>query len=82
MGARPNFASKDVQNYFLKDFHARKYFWVFVKERKVLEKFLACMGVLENSNMQWKKSKKIKKIKMMEGDYEIRTDLPSAGLAV
>ena len=36
------------------------------------------MGVLENSNMQWEKLKKIKKRKMMEGDYEIRTDLPSA----
>ena len=35
------------------------------------------MGVLENSNMQWENLKKIKK-KMMEGDYEIRTDLPSA----
>jgi hypothetical protein len=29
----------------------------------VLEKFLACMGDLENSNMQWEKSKKIKKRK-------------------
>ena len=36
------------------------------------------MGVLENSNMQWENLKKIKKRKMMEGDYEIRTDLPSA----
>ena len=44
----------------------------------MLEKFLACMGVLENSNMQWEKLKKNKKRKMMEGDYEIRTDLPSA----
>ena len=44
----------------------------------MLEKFLACMGVLENSNMQWEKLKKIRKRKMMEGDYEIRTDLPSA----
>ena len=44
----------------------------------MLEKFLACMGVLENSNMQWEKSTKIKQRKMMEGDYEICTDLPSA----
>ena len=45
----------------------------------MLEKFLACMGVLENSNMQWEKlKKKSRKEKMMEGDYEIRTDLPSA----
>ena len=36
------------------------------------------MGVLENSNMQWEKLTKIKQRKMMEGDYEIRTDLPSA----
>ena len=47
LGARPNFASKDVQNSFSKDFHAREYFWIFVKNRKVLEKFLACMGVLK-----------------------------------
>ena len=45
----------------------------------MLEKFLACMGVLENSNIQWEKlKKKSRKEKMMEGDYEIRTDLPSA----
>ena len=47
LGARPNFASKDVQNYFSKNFHARKYFWIFVKNRKVLEKFLACNDVLK-----------------------------------
>ena len=48
LGARPNFASKDVQSYFSKDFHARKYFfWIFVKTEKVLEKFLACMSVLK-----------------------------------
>ena len=28
--------------------------------------------------MQWEKSKKVEKSKMMEGEYEIRTDLPSA----
>ena len=44
---RPNFASKDVKNYFSKDFNARKYFWIFVKIEKVLEKFLACMSVLK-----------------------------------
>ena len=47
LGARPNFASKDVQNYFSKNFNARKYFWIFVRVRKVLEKFLACMSVLK-----------------------------------
>ena len=46
LGARSNFASKDVQNYFSKDFHARKYFLIFVKNKKVLEKSLACMSVL------------------------------------
>ena len=34
LDARPNFASKDVHNYFSKDFHARKYFWIFVKAKK------------------------------------------------
>ena len=49
------------------------------RKKKVPEKFLACMGVLENSNMQWEKSKKNQeKKKMMEGDYEMRTDLPLA----
>ena len=49
LGARPNFASKDVQNYFSKDFHARKYFLGFFCEKteNVLEKFLACKGVLK-----------------------------------
>ena len=32
----------------------------------------------ENSNMQWEKSKKIERNKMVESKYEIRTDLPSA----
>ena len=31
----------------------------------------------ENSNMQWEKSKKSRKAKMVESKYEIRTDLPS-----
>ena len=35
-------------------------------------------GCFENSNMQWEKIKKSKKSKMMEGEYEIRIDLPSA----
>ena len=34
LGARPNFVSKDVQNYFSKDFNALKYFWIFVKTKK------------------------------------------------
>ena len=40
--------------------------------------FLACKGVFENSNMQWKKSKKLRKTKWWKSKYEIRTDLPSA----
>ena len=32
----------------------------------------------ENSNMQWEKSKKSRKAKMVESKYEIRTNLPSA----
>ena len=35
-------------------------------------------GCFENSNMQWEKSKKVEKSKMVESGYEIRTDLPSA----
>ena len=34
LGARPNFASKDIQNYFSKDFHARKYFFGLKKHKK------------------------------------------------
>jgi hypothetical protein len=78
LGARPNFASKDVQNYFSKDFHARKYFWIFVKERKSARKVSSMQECFENSNMQWEKSKKLRKEKMVESKYEIRTDLPSA----
>ena len=47
LSARLSFVSKDVQNYFSKDFNAWKYFWIFVKTKKVLEKFLACMSVLK-----------------------------------
>ena len=63
LSARPNFISKDVQNYFSRDFHARKYFWIFVKTEKVLEKFLACKGVLKIQTCSEKKLKKIEKSK-------------------
>jgi len=63
LGARPNFASKDVQNYFSKDFHARKYFWIFVKKRKGARKVSSMQGCFENSNMQWEKSKNSSKVK-------------------
>ena len=39
-GAGQTLLRKDVQIYFSKDFHARKYFWVFCeKMKKVLESF-------------------------------------------
>ena len=80
-GAWLNFASKDTQIYFSKDFHARKYFWVFVKERKVLEKFLACNDVLKIQICSGK-IEKVEKSKMVKSKYEIHTDLPSQGLVV
>ena len=46
-GAIQTLLRKDVQIYFSKDFHAREYFWFFVKIKKVLEKFLACKGYLK-----------------------------------
>ena len=49
---------KDVQIYFSKDFYARKIFLVFfVKNRKVLEKFLACKGVLKIQTCSGKNQK-------------------------
>ena len=43
----------------------------------MLEKFLACKGVLKIQICSGK-NRKSQKSKMMEGEYEIRTDLPSA----
>ena len=48
-----------------------------MKNRKVLEKFLACNDVLKIQKCSGK-IEKVEKSKMMEGEYEIRTDLPSA----
>ena len=48
-----------------------------MKNRKVLEKFLACNDVLKIQKCSGKNRKSREK-KMMEGEYEIRTDLPSA----
>ena len=43
LGARPNFASKDFQiNIFQRISMLIKYFWIFVKTEKVLERILAC----------------------------------------
>ena len=47
------------------------------KIEKVLEKFLACKVVLKIQICSGK-IEKVEKSKMMEGEYEIRTDLPSA----
>ena len=49
LGARPNFASKEFQKFFLQRISMlRKYFWIFfVKTKKVLEKIPACNGVLK-----------------------------------
>ena len=43
----------------------------------MLEKFLACKVVLKIQICSGK-IEKVEKSKMMEGEYEIRTDLPSA----
>jgi len=48
-----------------------------VKTEKVLEKFLACKGVLKIQTCS-DKIKKVEKGEMVESKYEIRTDLPSA----
>ena len=56
-GAGQTLLQNDVQIYFPKDFNAPKYFWIFVKTKKVLEKFLACMSVLKIqiwSRKNWK----------------------------
>jgi len=34
-------------------------------------------GCFENSNMQWEKLKKLRKVKWWKSKYKIRTDLPS-----
>ena len=49
-----------------------------MKERKSARKVSSMQGCFENSDMQWEKSKKLRKAKMVESKYEIRTDLPSA----
>ena len=63
---------------FSKDFNARKYFWIFLKTEKVLEKFLACMSVLKIQICSGKNRKVEKSKKMVESEFEIRTNLLSA----
>ena len=55
----------------------RKYFWIFVKAKKVLEKILARMSVLKIQICSGG-NQKVKKSKMVKNKYEIRTNLPSA----
>jgi hypothetical protein len=57
LGARQNFVSKDVQNYFSKDYDAQKYFWNFYEKRKSARKDSSMQGCFENLNMQWEKPK-------------------------
>ena len=52
-------------------------FGFFVKNRKVLEKFLARKGVLKIQICSGK-IEKIERNKMVESEYEIRTHLPLA----
>ena len=47
-----------------------------MKTEKVLEKFLACKGVLK-IQLCGGKNQKVEKSKMVENKYEIRTNLPS-----
>ena len=56
----------------------RKYFWIFVKTKKVLEKILACKGVLKIKICSGKNFKSQEKKIWLKIKYEIRTDLPSA----
>ena len=77
-GAGQTLIRKDVQIYFSKDFDARKYFWIFVKNRKSARKVSSMYECFENSNMQWEKLKKSREVKWWKSKYEIHTDLPSA----
>jgi hypothetical protein len=54
---------KDVQIYFSKDFNAQKYFLDFCENRKSARKVSSMHECFENSNMQWEKSKKLRKVK-------------------
>ena len=56
----------------------RKYFWIFIKIEKVLEKILACNGVLKIQTCSGKNFKSQEKKIWQKIKYEINTDLPSA----
>ena len=51
---------------------------IFCENGKSAREVSSMQECFENSNMQWEKSKKVEKSKMVESGYEIRTDLPSA----
>ena len=56
----------------------RRYFWIFIKIEKVLEKILACNGVLKIQICSGKIFKSQEKKIWRKIKYEISTDLPSA----
>ena len=65
--------------FFQRIFMLGNIFGFFVKERKSARKVSSMHGCFRKfKHAVGKIEKKIKKRKMMEGDYEIRTDLPSA----
>ena len=49
-----------------------------MKNRKSARKVSSMHECFRNSNMQWEKSKKSRKAKVVESKYGICTDLPSA----
>ena len=53
-------------------------FFDFCENGKSARKVSSMQECFENSKLQWEKSKKSRKAKVVESKYEIRTDLPSA----
>ena len=49
-----------------------------MKIRKSARKVSSMQECFENLNMQWEKVEKVEKSKMVDSEYEMRTDLPSA----
>ena len=56
----------------------RKYFWIFLKNRKCARKDSSMQWCFENSKMQWKNFKSQEKQIWRKIKYEISNDLPSA----
>ena len=60
----PNFASKRCLNLFFKGFLCSEVFFGFLwKNRKSARKVSSMQGCFENSNMQWEKLEKLRKVK-------------------